>query len=193
VRSPGITGTVNQEQRMDESQAIGAAIAGDREAFGHLVRLHQARLRALAALSLTDREAVLDVVQESFVDAWRALDRFDRSREFGPWLRTICRNRVLKHLRDRLPRRRRELALVDEALIAAPPAEDAAPEGRLSTLRRCLENLDDHHRKLLERRYHDGATVQDLAQALGKSPNAVSMILLRLKAVLQRCMIEATS
>lgn len=182
---------------MDDTSLIKAAQAGDREAFGQLVRLHQARLRALVALTLTDRDDVLDIVQESFVDAWRGLDRFDATREFGPWLRTICRNRVLKHLRDRLPKRRRELALVDEALIASEPAEVAeseeAPEGRLVALRRCLETLDASHRALLERRYHDGVAVQDLASELGKSANAVSMILIRLKGVLQRCVAGAAS
>lgn len=176
---------------MDEHELIRAAVAGDEEAFAGLVRLHQARLRGLVALSLSERDDVLEVVQESFVDAWRALDRFDQTREFGPWLRTICRNRTLKFLRDRLPRRRRELALVDEALIAAPLSELA--DDRLVALRRCLERLDAEHRRLLEQRFADGIPVQELALALGKSPNAVSMILLRLKDALQRCVAGAAS
>ena len=171
---------------MEERELIRAAVAGDEEAFAGLVRLHQGRLRGLVALSLSERDDVLEVVQESFVDAWLALERFDQSRDFGPWLRTICRNRTLKFLRDRLPRRRHELALVDEALIAAMPGEDAADE-RLPALRRCLERLDAAQRRLLEQRFADGVAVQDLAAALGKSPNAVSMILLRLKGVLMRC------
>jgi RNA polymerase sigma factor CnrH len=175
---------------VDERDLIAAAVSGDQEAFAGLVRLHQARLRGLVALSLSERDDVLEVVQESFVDAWRALDRFDQTREFGPWLRTLCRNRTLKFLRDRLPKRRRELALVDEALIAAPVSEPV--DDRLSTLRRCLDQLDVAHRKLLEQRFADGTAVQDLALALGKSPNAVSMILLRLKSVLMRCVAEAT-
>lgn len=176
---------------MDERDLIRAAVAGDQEAFTGLVRLHQARLRGLVALSLSDRDDVLEVVQESFVDAWRVLERFDQAREFGPWLRTICRNRTLKFLRDRLPRRRRELALVDEALLAAPDPEPV--NDRLAALRHCLEQLDADHRRLLEQRFAEGAAVQDLAVALGKSPNAVSMILLRLKGVLLRCVAGAAS
>jgi RNA polymerase sigma-70 factor (ECF subfamily) len=126
-------------------------------------------------------------VQETFVDAWRHLARFDQSREFGPWLRTICRNRTLKFMRDRLSKRQRELALVDEALMATMPEEDPL-EGRLTLLRRCLAQLDDAHRLLLQQRYADDVPVQNLAQQMGKSPNAISMILLRLKGVLLRCM-----
>ena len=174
---------------MEERELIRAAVAGDEEAFAGLVRLHQGRLRGLVALSLSERDDVLEVVQESFIDAWRGLDRFDTTREFGPWLRTICRNRTLKFLRDRLPQRKRELALVDEALIASPVEEPVVD--RLAALRRCLERLDAAQRDLLERRYAEGIAVQELASALGKSPNAVSMILLRLKDVLHRCVAGA--
>jgi RNA polymerase sigma-70 factor (ECF subfamily) len=85
------------------------------------------------------------------------------------------------------------LALVDEVLIAAPPAADEHSAGRLAALHHCLKQLDADHRRLLEQRYADGVEVQALAQALGKSPNAVSMILLRLKTVLQRCVAGTVS
>ncbi len=173
---------------MEEAELVRQARSGDRDAFGGLVRLHQARLRGLAALSIAGREDVHDVVQESFVDAWRGLPGFYDEGEFGPWLRTICRNRVRKFLRDRLPRRRRELALVDEALIAAPdPLED---DRRLPALRACLERLPATQRQLLTQRYHDDQPVQDIAAALGRSPNAVSMLLLRLRTALLACMAE---
>ena len=186
VRCPPAGDTVHREPQVDERTLIVAAAAGDREAFSGLVRLHQARLRALVALSLSERDDVLDVVQEAFVDAWRGLDQFDQTREFGPWLRTICRNRTLKFMHDRLPKCRRELALVDELLIAAMPTEEVA-EGRLQAMRRCLEQLAVDHRRLLQQRFAEGVAVQDLAVATGKSPNAVSMILLRLKSAVQRC------
>jgi RNA polymerase sigma-70 factor, ECF subfamily len=178
---------------VDERHLIAAAAAGDREAFSGLVVLHQARLRALVAMTLSERDDVLDVVQESFVDAWRGLESFDQKREFGPWLRTICRNRTMKFVRDRLPKRRRELALVDEILITAPSEAEEQSAGRLTALQRCLEQLDADHRRLLEQRYANGVEVQTLAQSLGKSPNAVSMILLRLKTVLQRCVAGTVS
>src|SRR5690606_34121353 len=92
---------------MDEDRLVRLAKEGDREAFAGLVRLHQERLRGLVALSIPGRDDVHDLVQEAFVDAWKGLDGFDASCPFGPWLRAICRNRVRKFLRDRLPQRRR--------------------------------------------------------------------------------------
>lgn len=173
---------------MDEAMLVRQAQGGDREAFAQLVRLHQERLRGLVALSIPGHDDVHDLVQEAFVDAWRGLPGFDTGRDFAPWLRTICRNRVRKFLRDRLPRRRRELALVDEALLAAPePPED---DRRLPALRACLGRLAEGQRRLLARRYRDGEPVQAIAEAIGRSPNAVSMLLLRLRSALVKCVAE---
>jgi RNA polymerase sigma-70 factor (ECF subfamily) len=174
---------------MDEADLIGKAQDGDREAFAELVCRHQARLRAIVALTIPGRDDVHDIVQEAFIDAWKGLAGFDRGREFGPWLRTICRNRARQFLRERLPRRRRELALVDEALLAAPLPDDDGSE-RLAALRSCLAGLTEEHRRILALRYADEAPVQDIAVQLGKSPNGISMILLRLKAGLLRCIAE---
>ncbi len=178
---------------MDEAAWVRQAMAGDRDAYSALVRLHQARLRALVSLSIPSRDDVHDIVQEAFIDAWRGLPRFDAQREFGPWLRTVCRNRVARFLRDRLPQRRRELAMVDAALIASPvEGDDLAAEQRLAALRHCLGSLDDAHRRLLAMRYLEEVAVQDIAIVLGKSPNGVSMMLLRLKAALMRCVAGST-
>lgn len=175
---------------MDERALVVAAQGGDGEAFAELVVLHQARLRALVALSLPGRDEAHDLVQEAFIDAWKGLGSFDPTREFGPWLRTICRNRLRQFLRDRLPRRRRELALVDEALAAGPPLEEDEGEARLGALRACLAALPEEHRRVLSLRFVEELAVQDIAAALAKSPNAVSMVILRLKAALARCIAQ---
>lgn len=172
---------------MDERALVVAAQKGDGEAFAGLVRLHQARLRALVALSIPGRDEAHDLVQEAFIDAWKGLAGFDTGREFGPWLRTLCRNRLRQFLRDRLPRRRRELALVDEALLACPAAAEDDGEARLGALRTCLDALPAEHRRVLALRFVEELAVQDIASALERSPNAVSMVILRLKAALARC------
>ena len=52
-------------------------------------------IRCLARSSEVD-----DLVQETLVTAWKHLDRFDRSKPFGPWLRGIARNLVMAHHRQ---------------------------------------------------------------------------------------------
>lgn len=173
---------------MDEPKAVQLAQVGDRQAFAWLVCAYQDQLRALVAMAVANHDDILDVVQESFIDAWRGLPGFDTGREFGPWLRTVCRNRIRQFLRQRIPRRRRELAVIDAALLVAPTTEDPAPDERVAALRVCISALEPAQRVLIERRYIEDVPVQRLAADLGKSPNAVSMLLLRLKEALMRCM-----
>lgn len=173
---------------MDERQLISAAMAGDREAFTGLVRLHQRSLRALVAMAMLPPDDVSEVVQEALIDAYRHLDRFDPQREFGPWLRTICRNRLQRFLRDRKSRRRHELALVDDAVDhGAADHEVDATVGRITVLRRCLAKLEERHRQVVTMRFHDGLAVKDIADRLRRSANSVSVLLFQLKAALQRC------
>jgi RNA polymerase sigma-70 factor len=174
----------------DERQLVARAKAGDHQAVAGLVRLHQARLRALAARYVADVDDVYDLVQDTFLDAYRALGRFDESREFGPWLRTICRNRVMSHLRERATRRAHHLALVDLALMRQAGADREEPDSeRLAALRQCLGSLTDSHRSLVELRYHQGLPVRDISQRLAKSEAGVGMMLMRIREALLRCVL----
>src|SRR5690606_3019056 len=60
-----------------EAELLEAARKGDRRAFGRLVRMHQRRVYACAVQMLGDGGDADDAVQETFVRAWRAIDRFD--------------------------------------------------------------------------------------------------------------------
>lgn len=175
----------------DERELIRRARSGDREAFGELVRLYQVPLRAYAARYLARPEDVFDAVQDAFLDALEHLDRFDPEREFGPWLRAICRNRILNHFRSLRAGRRAAAALVDQALEEARgPMEDDLEEAsrKLRALRRCVSRLDPAQRRLVEMRYRREIPLEDLSRRLGRSAAALAMALLRIRAALQKCM-----
>lgn len=174
------------DQPPDENDLIVRARAGDREAFSGLVALHQGRLRVLAATWLNDPADAWDVVQDAFLDAWRALHTYDPARPFGPWLRTICRHRCVRALRQRA-RSAQPLAAVDAALGERLEQFEDPGDTRLTALRGCLDGLQPAQRRLIERRYGDGVAVQTLADEQGRSPNALSMVLLRLREALERC------
>lgn len=176
-------------QTADERDLVRRARSGDREAFGGLVLLHHDRLYAIAARQLGAADDVQDVLQESFIQAWRHLDGFDEARPFGPWLRTICRNRLLNFLRDRAARRNRALELVDEALTATTPADGWEPVGaqRVTALRACFEELPPGNRELVRRRYYHDQPVKELAARTGRSEAGMAMLLMRLRQALQAC------
>ena len=91
----------------DDSDAdlVGQALGGDDHAFTLLMRRHKAGLYRFVRRYVGDADGAVDVVQESFVAAWRALRRFDGRRPFGVWLRAIALNKCRDRGRRQLVRR----------------------------------------------------------------------------------------
>jgi RNA polymerase sigma-70 factor (ECF subfamily) len=76
--------------RWDELQLVQRCKEGSESAFAELVRRHRPRLFTLAYRLTGDRETAEDVVQETFVAAFRALDRFEPRPSLAAWLNTIA-------------------------------------------------------------------------------------------------------
>jgi len=86
----------------DEIDQILEAQQGDREAFGHLMRLHVGTVYNFACRYLSAKEDVDDVVQEVFLKAFQNLPRFDVSRgKFSSWLLKITANTSIDLLKKR--------------------------------------------------------------------------------------------
>ncbi len=122
--------------RMTDEQAreralVVAAQAGDQGAFGALVRLHQRRAYAVARAIVGTHEDAEDAVQDGFLHAYRALDRFLPDQAFGAWLHRIVANAALDLMRRRKVRAAEELP----ETVAAPfrdPGEADHLRGRLT-------------------------------------------------------------
>lgn len=78
-----------------ERALVELASQGDRDAFGALVREHLPRALSLATRVLRDDRDAEDAVQDAFLQALVAIDRFDARRSFWPWLARIVVNRSI--------------------------------------------------------------------------------------------------
>ena len=78
---------------------VGSAVNGDMVAFEHLYRRYSPRIYGLCLRLTGQREAAEDCTQECFVEAWRALARFERRSDFGTWLHSIAVRAVLSKRR----------------------------------------------------------------------------------------------
>lgn len=84
---------------MTEAQQIRLARQGDQAAWEALMRVHQQPVFRLAYLLLGDPDEAEDIAQETFLRAYKALNRFDTERPLRPWLLRIASN--LAHNRHR--------------------------------------------------------------------------------------------
>src|SRR5262252_4208854 len=87
-----------------DSAAVERARAGDREAFQGLVERHSRNVFRLAFRMTGNEEDAEDVVQETFLKAYRSLERFAGNAEFSTWVHRIAANCAVDLLRRRVPR-----------------------------------------------------------------------------------------
>jgi RNA polymerase sigma-70 factor (ECF subfamily) len=167
----------------DEDGALARRVAqGDERAFSLLMRRHKGPLHAFARRHVGDPDAAHEVVQESFVSAWKALDRYDPARPFGAWMRTI----VLNKCRDRGRRLLVRRLILGERSIDAPGSPDYAdpapgPEAaslrteQLSRLEAAIARLPDQLKEPLILTYLEGYSQQEAAAFLGVSVKTIEM------------------
>lgn len=128
-----------------ERALIVRAQQGDSGAFSALVRLHQRRAYAVARSVVGTHEDAEDAVQEAFLHAYRALDRFRPDQAFGAWLHRIVVNASLD-----LTRRRRVRAAEELPDSVAAPFRDAAEASDLrARLAAALAKLTDRQRAVI--------------------------------------------
>lgn len=108
-----------------DAELIHECRSGRPDAFRLIVERYQTEAFGHALAILRHREDAMDSVQESFLSAFQAIDQFDVSREFYPWLYVILRNRCFK-LFDARTRRNAvgSVSLEGCQLMAAPHNRD---------------------------------------------------------------------
>ena len=147
---------------MDDLTALKNCIDGDKDSFRHLVECYQNQAVAHATTVLGNRQDALDAVQEAFIDAYQAIDRFDFSRRFYPWFYVLLRNRCFKMLASRGRRGTVQIMEVPEILTPTP---ESSIEDTLS-LEAALLSLSPEDRELITLKYFDGLSYQELAEFL---------------------------
>jgi RNA polymerase sigma-70 factor (ECF subfamily) len=151
----------------DEPEWIDRAKAGDTAAFQRLAERHAACLWRCALALGKDRHWAEDLAQETLVEAWRSLARFDGRCRFSTWLYGILRHRFLKGRRGR----NKAEVLSPKALDQEPCCDDS-PDGFAEAsedarrVRRAVADLPEEHRLVVELRFFAGATLDEIAAAL---------------------------
>lgn len=136
---------------------------------------------------LPNRDAARDVLQETNMVLWRKSGQFKLGTNFFAWACRIAEFQVRAWTRDKS---RDPLALDDELIEALGlTARELVPKlsHRVVTLQECMGKLSDRDQSLLKQRYAGGASVKNLAAEAGKTVNAISRSLYRIRCLLLDC------
>src|SRR5437762_431034 len=149
----------------------------DRDAFRALVERHSRAVFRLAYRMTGNETDAEDMVQETFLRAWKQIEKFDGRATFGTWLHRICANCTLDYLR--LRQRRQELQPAYQAgedqtdpvtLVAAeaPSPERLAMSAQVSAiLGPALEELSAMERAAFILRHYEGMGIEEISVTLG--------------------------
>jgi RNA polymerase sigma-70 factor (ECF subfamily) len=169
-----------------DAAAVALARDGDSEAFRVLVERHGRTVYRLAHRMTGNPSDAEDVVQETFLRAYRQLSRFESRANFGTWLHRIAVNCSIDLIRSR-PHRESAHETADLEQFGAAEAADSgrSPERlMLSTevqerINAAMTSLSQMERAAFVLRHFEGQSIDEISRALGLKTNATKHSIFR--------------
>ena len=170
---------------------VTKARLGDADAFRALVERHSRPLFRLAFRMTGNQQDAEDVVQESFLRAWRHLARFDERASFSTWLFRIATNCSLDSMRSR--QRRSRVSEIEEPVLALPsgsptPEREAMSGEVRERVAEAMDELSASERTAFVLRHFEGMRIEDVSRVLGCQPGAAKHSVFRAVRKLRRAL-----
>lgn len=171
---------------MTDAELVERTLAGDERAFQELYERHVDRVFRLTYRMSGEDDLARDYTQETFVRAYKGLDRFRGDASFSTWVHSIAVSTTLNGLRQVKRRRGRERALDEGVHVAVRTRE---PEPYLRTrLKEAIDRLPELYRTVFLMHDLEGYTHSEIAATLevaeGTSKARLSRARAKLRAVL---------
>ncbi len=163
---------------MNESEHIMKAQAGDSQAYGELYDLYAQKIYAFLLSRIRHKQIAEDLLQETFIKAWKALPNFHNEGNFNAWLYRIATNNMNDHFRKNTSKPE-ALALEEDFIIidkAAKPDEEFDNSLSETTMQQALDQLPETYRQVLILRFKEGLSGKETGRAIKKSSIAVRLI-----------------
>ncbi len=162
----------------------------DPQAFVRLFSQHGRAIHTYVLSLVPQMSDAEDVFQEASLVMWTKFDSYQPGTNFTAWACTIAKYCALNHYR----KHKKFARLFSESFLAAIDAQmaelnadESERELRQRLLQRCLDTLPNHHRHVVDQRYVNRQTTKQIGNAVGKSPNAIRKLLVRVRAALADC------
>jgi RNA polymerase sigma-70 factor (ECF subfamily) len=175
---------------------LNLACSGDGEAFCQICRDHESRLLRQSLVLCGNLASAEDLTQETLIEAWRSLHRFNGKCQFFTWLCAILLNRYRNSLRQRKPTsfsalnrgEGRELTHAMDLVIdnGASPDQAAQLREQSELVLGCIRVLPARHQQVLYLRFYANDSLEGIAAALNCSLGTVKSRLFRALEKLRR-------
>ncbi len=173
-----------------DSRLVKLASEGDHRAFEYLFMRYNEAIKHLFDQRLGDSDTSNDLLQETFIKVYLHLADYSENYTFGQWIYTIARNTLVDHVR-----RRADDVSIDSKFMA-PIATTPSPEEsviinqRTAHFEASLSELSEDYRKIIEMRFLDEYSYEEIAEKLGRPLNTIKTQIRRAKAAVCKMIIE---
>lgn len=183
-----------QDQQVD-LHLILEVQSGNKHAFDALVLKYQYRVFKLVARYISDPSEVLDVTQEAFIKAYKALDNFRGDSSFYTWLYRIAVNTAKNHLISRgrrVPESELEISEIEQFLSKRDVKEYSTPERTLicdemeHMLFDIIDDLPSDLRTAIMLREMEGLTYEEIAEVMGCPVGTVRSRIFRAREAIEK-------
>ena len=169
------TKPVNTERAIDK-KLVEKAQKGDKRAFGILVEKYHKKLTRLLARMVRDQSEIEDIVQDSFIKAYRAINNFRGDSAFYTWLYRIGINTAKNHLVSlgRRPKAMNDVEIEDvenfedgqELRNLETPENSMMTKEIVTTINDTIESLPDELKEAISLREMDGLSYEEIAELM---------------------------
>ncbi len=171
----------------DDARLVRDILAGKDEAFAELYERYERRIYFFALKRMSDPSDAEDVTQEVFLQVFRGLAKFEGRSTLLTWMFGIAHNQICRRYR----RKRPVSVSIDSDEVDRLAADDIPADQQtdfVRILRNCSRVLDEkvpeQQRDAFEQRYIENRSTREIAQNMGKSPQAIKISLFRTRRTL---------
>lgn len=157
------------------------------EQFVALYVEHQVAIRSFVRTLLPDPADAEDVMQTASLTMWRRFEQFQPGTSFRNWAFQVAKFVAMKHVARRACDRHRFSDETIELLAHHVEQQNEQLARQRRALEHCVDQLAGDDRQVLAACYSAGTTLRELAETLGRTPNAIYKQVGRIRAALVRC------
>lgn len=173
-----------------DATLVDLASAGDQQAFEYLFARYKDALMCLFEQRLEEKTMASDLLQETFIKVYLHINDYSKSYTFGQWVYAIARNTLVDHLR-----RKSGDVLLDER-FRAPLATSPSPEESViinqtrAHFYNALEELSPEYRQVIEMRFVEEYSYEEIAEKLGRPLNTIKTQIRRARTMICKMILD---
>jgi RNA polymerase sigma-70 factor (ECF subfamily) len=174
-----------------DAAVVAQVLAGDKDAFRLLVERHSRSIFRVVYRMTGNQQDAEEIVQETFLRAYKSLERFELRSNFGTWLYRIAVNRALDLLSSRKTQMQKDTYQIsdnpdpDESRQVQLPAAAPGPDRLLisaeikNKVREAFRLLTPAERVAFTMRHMEGQSIEEISQALNVKASAAKNCVFR--------------